>query len=257
MKAYLIEKYGDRSAVRAAEVPAPEPGADDVLVEIHAASVNPLDFKIRDGTKLMDIEHAGRWARCLTANSRFTSVEIQTSRRAKSAHVRYFVTYLPSSASRQTAMLDRQQDARNRRADEQEFTFCHDGDHDFYHCLSHTSGETYDVTLNSCSCPDHQFHCAANGLACKHRLALASALRRGEVGEFETVPAPVAVYVTHENANLCNECAADFGLSNRGKPRASVPCDDCGRQPVVKREALDQGMQWVRDQNRFEQVFGP
>jgi NADPH:quinone reductase-like Zn-dependent oxidoreductase len=49
MKAYVIEKYGDRSAVRAAEMPDPEPGAHDVLVEIHAASVNPLDFRIRDG----------------------------------------------------------------------------------------------------------------------------------------------------------------------------------------------------------------
>ncbi|MET7757554.1 NADP-dependent oxidoreductase [Streptomyces sp. NPDC005389] len=49
MKTFLIEKYGDQSAVRAAERPAPEPGADDVLVKMHAASVNPLDFKIRDG----------------------------------------------------------------------------------------------------------------------------------------------------------------------------------------------------------------
>lgn len=49
MKTHLIEKYGDQSAVRAAEMPDPEPGPDDVLVEIHAASVNPLDFKIRDG----------------------------------------------------------------------------------------------------------------------------------------------------------------------------------------------------------------
>ena len=49
MKTYLIEKYGDQSAVRAAEMPDAEPGADDVLVKIHAASVNPLDFKIRDG----------------------------------------------------------------------------------------------------------------------------------------------------------------------------------------------------------------
>ncbi|GLW55090.1 NADP-dependent oxidoreductase [Kitasatospora phosalacinea] len=49
MKAYLIEKYGDRSAVRAAEVPDPRPGPEDVLVEIPAASVNPLDFRIRDG----------------------------------------------------------------------------------------------------------------------------------------------------------------------------------------------------------------
>ncbi|MFD5787099.1 NADP-dependent oxidoreductase [Streptomyces sp. NPDC127037] len=49
MKAYLIEKYGDQSAVHAAKMPDPKPGADDVLVKIHAASVNPLDFKIRDG----------------------------------------------------------------------------------------------------------------------------------------------------------------------------------------------------------------
>ncbi|MEU9130401.1 NADP-dependent oxidoreductase [Kitasatospora sp. NPDC048540] len=49
MKTYLIEKYGDQSAVHAAELPDPQPGPEDVLVEIHAASVNPLDFKIRDG----------------------------------------------------------------------------------------------------------------------------------------------------------------------------------------------------------------
>ncbi|MFF6840088.1 NADP-dependent oxidoreductase [Streptomyces tanashiensis] len=49
MKTYLIKKYGDQSAVRAAEMPDPEPGTHDVLIKIHAASVNPLDFKIRDG----------------------------------------------------------------------------------------------------------------------------------------------------------------------------------------------------------------
>ncbi|WP_381795999.1 NADP-dependent oxidoreductase [Streptomyces niveus] len=49
MKTYLIEKYGDQSAVRAAEMPDPQVGADDVLVRIHAASVNPLDLKLRDG----------------------------------------------------------------------------------------------------------------------------------------------------------------------------------------------------------------
>ncbi|MER7170169.1 NADP-dependent oxidoreductase [Streptomyces mesophilus] len=49
MKTFLIEKYGDRSAVRAAHSPDPRPGPEDVLVEIRAASVNPLDFKIRDG----------------------------------------------------------------------------------------------------------------------------------------------------------------------------------------------------------------
>ncbi|SHN14833.1 NADP-dependent oxidoreductase [Cryptosporangium aurantiacum] len=49
MKSYLIERYGDRSVVHAAETPTPQPGPADVVVHIHAASVNPLDFKIRDG----------------------------------------------------------------------------------------------------------------------------------------------------------------------------------------------------------------
>lgn len=52
MKTFLIEKYGtkgDGTGVRAAERPAPEVGADDVLVKIHAASVNPLDLRLRDG----------------------------------------------------------------------------------------------------------------------------------------------------------------------------------------------------------------
>ena len=35
--------------MRSSEVPDPEMRADDVLIEIHAAGVNPLDSKIRDG----------------------------------------------------------------------------------------------------------------------------------------------------------------------------------------------------------------
>ncbi|MEV4682966.1 NADP-dependent oxidoreductase [Streptomyces kurssanovii] len=49
MRAFMVERYGAEAGVRAAEVPQPEVGADDVLVRIHAASVNPLDLKIRDG----------------------------------------------------------------------------------------------------------------------------------------------------------------------------------------------------------------
>ena len=48
MKAFIIDRYG-RDTVRAAEMPKPQPGDGDVLVQIHAASVNPVDFKIRDG----------------------------------------------------------------------------------------------------------------------------------------------------------------------------------------------------------------
>ena len=47
MKAFLIDDY--RSEGRVAEVAEPEVGDRDVLVALRAASVNPLDNKIRDG----------------------------------------------------------------------------------------------------------------------------------------------------------------------------------------------------------------
>jgi alcohol dehydrogenase len=49
MKAFIIDRYGNNDVVRAAELPEPEVGGNDVLVEIHAASVNPLDLRIRNG----------------------------------------------------------------------------------------------------------------------------------------------------------------------------------------------------------------
>jgi len=49
MKAFVVERYGDADTVRAGDVPDPTAGAHDVLVRIHAASVNPVDLKIRDG----------------------------------------------------------------------------------------------------------------------------------------------------------------------------------------------------------------
>jgi len=49
MKAVIVDRYGSADRVRASEVPGPEMREDDVLIEIHAAGVNPLDSKIRDG----------------------------------------------------------------------------------------------------------------------------------------------------------------------------------------------------------------
>ena len=49
MKAFIIDKYGKADVVRLADVPEPALQDDDVLVEIHAASINPLDLKIRSG----------------------------------------------------------------------------------------------------------------------------------------------------------------------------------------------------------------
>src|SRR5438132_11612407 len=49
MRAFIVDRYGSADRVRASEVPDPEVREDDVLVRIHAAGVNPLDSKIRDG----------------------------------------------------------------------------------------------------------------------------------------------------------------------------------------------------------------
>ena len=48
MKAFLIDRYGKNTG-RIGEAPAPVVGAHDVLIEVHASSVNVLDSKISSG----------------------------------------------------------------------------------------------------------------------------------------------------------------------------------------------------------------
>ncbi len=49
MKAFVVDRYKTNSAVRLGEMPEPEVRNTDVLVQVHAASLNQLDCKIRDG----------------------------------------------------------------------------------------------------------------------------------------------------------------------------------------------------------------
>lgn len=49
MKAFILDRYGKTVGLRMGEMPEPELREDDVLVEVHAASVNVLDSKIRNG----------------------------------------------------------------------------------------------------------------------------------------------------------------------------------------------------------------
>lgn len=49
MKAIIINEYGDNQVVRLVDAVRPEPRAGELLVKVHAAGVNPLDWKIRDG----------------------------------------------------------------------------------------------------------------------------------------------------------------------------------------------------------------
>lgn len=56
MRAMVIDKYG-KVPMRLAEMPTPEIGEYEVLAEIHAASINPIDFKIRDGKVKMLLKY--------------------------------------------------------------------------------------------------------------------------------------------------------------------------------------------------------
>jgi NADPH:quinone reductase-like Zn-dependent oxidoreductase len=49
MKAFIVDRYGRGGTLRAGDVPEPEVREHDVLVQVHAAGVNALDAKIRDG----------------------------------------------------------------------------------------------------------------------------------------------------------------------------------------------------------------
>ncbi|MDT3496755.1 NADP-dependent oxidoreductase [Bacillus toyonensis] len=56
MKAMIIDRYG-KVPMRMTEVPTPEINEYEVLAEIHAASINPIDFKIRDGKVKMLLKY--------------------------------------------------------------------------------------------------------------------------------------------------------------------------------------------------------
>jgi NADPH:quinone reductase-like Zn-dependent oxidoreductase len=69
MKAALIEQYGGPEVFKITEIPKPVPGPGEVLIKVYAASVNPVDWKIRKGNlkmmlskkfpKILGIEFSG------------------------------------------------------------------------------------------------------------------------------------------------------------------------------------------------------
>src|SRR4051794_16930791 len=131
-------------------------------------------------TRLMDADRAQRFAKCLSANGRFTNVAAVESTRSAG---KWFVTFQPANEERQAAILQRQQLARQIRADLQPFVFVLDidGGRPFCWCHSLQSGEVYEVDEESCTCPDHVYRCRPAGIVCKHQLALAAAAVAGEV----------------------------------------------------------------------------
>lgn len=63
MKAVVFHKYGGNEVVEIKDMPVPAPGPDEVLVKVHAASVNPVDWKMRSG--LLRIVTGGRFPKIL------------------------------------------------------------------------------------------------------------------------------------------------------------------------------------------------
>ena len=49
MKAIRIHNYGGPEVLKYEDAPRPQPQAGEVLVRVHAAGVNPIDWKIREG----------------------------------------------------------------------------------------------------------------------------------------------------------------------------------------------------------------
>jgi len=57
MKAFIVDRYKGKDGVQAGDVPSPQMRDDDVLVQIHAAGVNPLDVKISVGEFMLTLPY--------------------------------------------------------------------------------------------------------------------------------------------------------------------------------------------------------
>jgi NADPH:quinone reductase-like Zn-dependent oxidoreductase len=74
VKAFILDRYGSADGVRAGDMRDPEVREDDVLVQVHAAGVNLLDSKIRNGEfkrilryrlpLILGHDVAGLWSEC-------------------------------------------------------------------------------------------------------------------------------------------------------------------------------------------------
>ncbi len=54
MKAIVLTKYGSPDGLQLRQLPKPVPGASEVLVEVHAASINSWDWEIVKGTPFVN-----------------------------------------------------------------------------------------------------------------------------------------------------------------------------------------------------------
>jgi hypothetical protein len=167
------------------------------------------DGTISYRTKLLrDLQFAARFARCLRANAtRFCDVEIVPSLKAKGDA--WYVSFRPINRERQIEMLERQADARRQRAAEEglDYIFWADPDHTgSYWCFNPKSGETYEVSIFSCTCPDYEFRCKRAAIQCKHQQAWELQKSLGVFGQTDKQ----AETSEQRRARIAASIAADF-----------------------------------------------
>jgi NADPH:quinone reductase-like Zn-dependent oxidoreductase len=69
MKAIVYEGFGSPDILRYHDVEKPTPGEDEVLIKVHAASINPLDWKLmKGGPFLVRVPLRNLWAQADSVN---------------------------------------------------------------------------------------------------------------------------------------------------------------------------------------------
>lgn len=173
-------------------------------------------------TRLMPYERAQAFALCLRRNgARFANVDLVHSDRATGS-ASWFVTSQPVNEDRRVGLVDSVQAQRADRADKEgrHYVFAADPDAraPFYWCLNPLTGETYEVTGHSCTCPDWEYRCRRAALRCKHILALTWRLQAGEI----PAPMPVRLAPPIENPR-CASC----GAPAYPEQATDEYCDEC------------------------------
>ncbi|MFO0760124.1 MAG: NADP-dependent oxidoreductase [Byssovorax sp.] len=74
MLAARIHEYGSPDVLRVEEVDKPSPGPRDVLIEVHASSVNPVDYKVRMGAQRNIMRYKLPWILGLDVSGVVTAV---------------------------------------------------------------------------------------------------------------------------------------------------------------------------------------